>query len=277
MTHDSPTLPRRRMLQLSGSALAVVSLAARDAVAQAPVADDLPGPIRALTPMTDAIAPISADEHRARLARAQALLAGASLDAMVVGPGSSLRYFTGAEWGSSERFFGFVLRRTGDPAWIAPAFERDRAHEQIHVGKDVRTWEEDESPYALVAQVLKEAGASGRIGVEETMPFAFSDGIAQAAPAARLASATPVSAGSRMFKDAHELALMRRAGAARSRAAGDDGGLYARGDRGPEGRPGARAPETAGAAAYGTMASFWEKPSPMRSGPKSPGSIVRIR
>jgi hypothetical protein len=35
------------------------------------------------------------------------------------------------------------------------------------------------------------------VGVEETMPFAFSDGIAQALPAARLASATPVTAGCR--------------------------------------------------------------------------------
>ena len=43
------------------------------------------------------------------------------------------------------------------------------------------------------------------------MPFAFSDGIAQALPAARLVSATPVTAGCRMVKDAHEIALMRRA------------------------------------------------------------------
>jgi Xaa-Pro dipeptidase len=211
MTPDSPSLPRRRMLQLSGSALALATLAPRDARTQAPAADDLPTPIRALTPRTDGVAPIGADEHRGRLARAQALLAAAGLDAMVVGPGSSLRYFTGAEWGLSERFLGFVLRRTGDPVWIAPAFERDRAHEQIHVGTDVRTWEEDESPYALVAQALREAGTAGRVGVEEAMPFAFSDGIAQAAPAVRLASATPVTAGCRMVKDAHELALMRRA------------------------------------------------------------------
>ena len=211
MMPDSPALPRRRMLQLSGGALAVATLAPRDAHTQAPAADDLPAPIRALTPMTDAVAPIGAEEHRGRLARAQTLLAEAGLDAIVVGPGSSLRYFTGAEWDLSERFLGCVLRRTGDPVWIAPAFERDRAHEQIHVGTDVRTWEEDESPYALVAQALKDGGAAGRVGIEETMPFAFSDGIAQAAPAVRLASATPVSAGCRMAKGALELALMRRA------------------------------------------------------------------
>jgi Xaa-Pro dipeptidase len=44
------------------------------------------------------------------------------------------------------------------------------------------------------------------------MPFVFADGIGAALPAARLVSATPVTAGCRMAKDAHEVGLMRRAG-----------------------------------------------------------------
>jgi Xaa-Pro dipeptidase len=162
--------------------------------------------------MAEGVSPVTVDEHRGRLARAQRLLAEAGLDAMVVGPGSSLAYFTGAEWGLSERFLGVVLGRSGDPVWITPAFEKDRALEKVRLGTDVRAWAEDESPYALVAEALAERGAAaGRVGIEETMPFAFSDGIAQALPAARLASATPATAGCRMTKDAHELALMRRA------------------------------------------------------------------
>ena len=203
---------RRRLLQVSAPAGALLVAAGLDAEAQAPPGDELPGPVRALQPMTDGVAPIAVDEHRARLARAQALLAEAGLDAMVVGPGSSLAYFTGADWGLSERFLGMVLGRTGEPAWITPAFEKDRALEQIRVGTEVRAWQEDESPYALVARTLADRRvATGRVGIEETMPFAFSDGIGQALPAARLASATPVTAGCRMVKDAHELALMRRA------------------------------------------------------------------
>ncbi len=205
------TLSRRRMLQLSGCAGALSALGATRARAQAPPTDELPAPIRALQPMLDGTQPIGPDEHRARLVRAQALLADAGLDAIVVGPGSGLRYFTGGEWGLSERFFGFVLGRRGDPTWIVPAFERDRALEQIRTGSDVRAWQEDESPYAFVARALKDAAASGRVGIEEAMPFAFADGIAQTAPAVRLVSATPVTAGCRMVKDAHELALMRRA------------------------------------------------------------------
>jgi len=200
---------RRFVLSLSGGASALALGGAPDALAQA--GEELPAPIRALKPLGAEPMPISVDEHRGRLAHAQAALADSGLDAIVVGPGSSLRYFTGAEWGLSERFFGFVLGRRGDPVWVVPGFERDRGLEQIRVGGDVRAWQEDESPHALVARALQDLGGAGRVGIEETMPFAFSDGIAQAAPALRFASAIPVSAGCRMVKDAHELALMRRA------------------------------------------------------------------
>ncbi len=212
MTRDPAPLSRRRLLRLSGCAGALLVAASHDAEAQAPAPDDLPEAVRVLRPLTEGVSPITTDEHRARLDRGQKLLAEAGLDALVVGPGSSLAYFTGAEWGLSERFLGMVLGRTGDPTWVVPSFEKDRALEQIRMGKDVRSWAEDESPYALVAKALADCGAAtGRVGIEEEMPFAFSDGIGQAAPAARLASATPVTAACRRVKDAHELALMRRA------------------------------------------------------------------
>jgi Xaa-Pro dipeptidase len=210
MTRVPGSIPRRRLLQLSGCAGALVATEGTRSEAQSP--DALPPAVRGLRPMTDGVLPVTVDEHRTRLARAQRLLAESGLHAMVVGPGSSLAYFTGAEWGLSERFLGVVLGRSGDPIWIVPSFEKDRALEQVRLGTDVRTWPEDESPFALVARALADRGAAtGRVGIEETMPFAFSDGIGQALPAARLASATPVTAGCRMVKDAHELALMRRA------------------------------------------------------------------
>jgi Xaa-Pro dipeptidase len=202
------TLSRRRWLEASGFATLAATLPAAEAAA----ADELPPAIAALKPMTDGVAPISLDERRGRIARAQKLMADERLDALVIAGGSSLTYFTGAQWGNSERFFGVVLTREGEPAWVTPAFEKARALEQIQLGSDVRAWEEHESPHALVAAVLKDRkSGAGRIGVEETMPFVFSDGIAKALPAATITSGTPVTAGCRVIKDAHELALMRRA------------------------------------------------------------------
>lgn len=201
------TLTRRQWLQVSG-------VAAGGALATPPLAaeEPLPAPVALLQPMKDGVEPISLDERRARVARAQKLLAEHGLDALVLGPGSSLEYFTGAEWTVSERFFGAVLTRSGEPAWVVPAFERSRGLEQARLGTDVRAWEEHESPYTLLAAILKDRGAlTGRVGLEETLDFVFADGLAQAAPAARLVSGTPVTAGCRVVKDAHELQLMRRA------------------------------------------------------------------
>ena len=205
------TLTRRRLLQLSGAG-AVGTLAAGTARAEDAAKEELPKPILELTDQTKGVEPISLDEHKARLQRARELLARHGYGALVVGPGTSLTYFTGARWGLSERFFGMVLTREGDPAWVTPAFERLRADEQIQVGTDVRPWQEDESPYQAIAGILRERGAAGgRIGLDEALPYAFADGIAKALPAASLGSGTPVTSGCRMIKDAHEIAIMRRA------------------------------------------------------------------
>lgn len=140
-----------------------------------------------------------------------------SLDAILVMEGTSLRYFTGMHWWGGERLFAFVLPAKGKGFYVCPAFEEGRAREQIAHAPDgdqpdVRVWQEDENPYALVAQGLKDHSiATGKLGMEETVRFVFSDGIAKAAPQAVITSATPVTAGCRMIKSAHEIALMRLA------------------------------------------------------------------
>ena len=200
---------RRHVLQTAAAASASFVMPAPSARADERSASPA---IAALTKATDGVSPISTDERRARVRRAQELMAQEKLDALVIAPGTSLEYFAGVRWSGAERLLAMVLTREGDPAWVAPAFEKARAQELIPFGSDVRPWEEDESPYALVASILRDRKvASGRLGVEESMVFAFADGIAQAAPALTVTSGTPVTAGCRMIKDAHELALMSRA------------------------------------------------------------------
>lgn len=179
----------------------------------------LPPSLAALKPMREGVVPISADERRARIEKARRLMAAAKIDALMLTGGTSLVYFSGIQWGLSERLFAMVLPAKGDAFYVCPAFEEERAREQIAKGPlggraDVRTWEEHESPYERAAQGLRDRGvAAGRLGIEETVRFVFSDGVAQAAPAVRLVSGTPVTAGCRMTKDSHELALMRHASA----------------------------------------------------------------
>ena len=171
-----------------------------------------PGPIRKLRPMTSGIKPITDDERRARMEKARRLMRENQIRAMFLEGGSTMFYFTGTKWGRSERTFGMVFPAEGDPAWVVPGFEEARAREVIRFGGDIRTWEEDESPYRRIAQSLKDRGVSGgRIAVEEQVRFFIYDGIRKEVPAAEFVSADPVTAGCRMIKSPSEIALMQRA------------------------------------------------------------------
>jgi Xaa-Pro dipeptidase len=173
---------------------------------------EVPPSIRQLRRMTEGVVPISEDDRKARIAKAQRLMVENKIDAIYLEPGSSMFYFTGMRWGTSERTFALVIPARGDIAWVCPAFEEQRARELIRFGNDVRTWEEDESPYQRIAQIFRDRGLrKGRIGVEERLRFFIFDGVRKEAPGFEFVSATPITAGSRMFKSASEIALLQRA------------------------------------------------------------------
>ena len=148
---------RRAFLKSSASAAAGVA-----AVAASAGTSDAQPP--ALRPMTDGIVPITIDDRKTRLEKARRLMVENKLDAVVLEGGSSMFYFTGVRWGLSERPFVAVIPARGELAWVCPGFEEARARELIKFGTDVRTWQEDESPYRVIAQILKDRGVStGRV------------------------------------------------------------------------------------------------------------------
>jgi len=172
----------------------------------------VPAAIAALKPMTDGIVPISRDERLARIAKAQQLMAAERLDAVFMEGTATCFYYTGTRWGQSERTFGVVIPASGELAWVCPKFEEERALELITFGTEVRTWEEDESPYALIAGIVTDRGARfGRIGMEERVRFFIADGVRRVAGGAEIVDATPVTAGCRIYKSPAEIALMQRA------------------------------------------------------------------
>lgn len=213
-------MPTRREFLRTSSATMAAAVLAPNAVASGtgPLQGaTLPPSIQALSSQKSRARPISVEERQRRLERARALLAAKQLDALFLTGGTSLQYFTGISWGLSERLLGLILPLAGRAFVVCPAFERDRALEQIEAGPlkgtaDVMIWEEHEDPYQRIASGLRAGGiATGRLGIEETVRHVFASGAASALPAMQLASGTPVTAGCRMVKDAHELELMRLA------------------------------------------------------------------
>jgi Xaa-Pro dipeptidase len=167
--------------------------------------------VRGLKPMTAGVVPISDRERESRIENARRLMAENKIDAIVIEPGTSMLYFTGTRWGRSERTFAMVLPARGEPAYVVPAFEEGRAREVIRFSRDVRVWQEDESPYARIVEVLRDRGIqAGRIGFEETVRFFVFDGVRKAGPAYECVSADPVTAGCRIIKSPAEIALLKR-------------------------------------------------------------------
>jgi Xaa-Pro dipeptidase len=167
-----------------------------------------------LKPLGSRIRAITPEEFHERLNRAQQLMTELkpNFDALFLAPGSSLYYFTGIRWGLSERLLGLVLPRAGKPVIVVPGFEEGRLRELLRFPIEVRVWQEDESPTKLAATALADQGLrTGRLGVEETAYFTYSDHLRQAAPGFEFVSADPVTIACRGRKSAHELELMRLA------------------------------------------------------------------
>lgn len=202
---------RRRFLQQSAVAGATAFLPSKTSDPQE-AGGLLPQAFTSLKPLGSRVKPITAEEFRGRIARAQQLMSDSSpkFDALFVAPGTSLYYFSGIRWWPSERLLALLIPRTGDPLLICAAFEEGRLREQLRFSAEVRVWQEDESPTKLAAEALMDRGIrTGRIGVDETTFFTFFDHMRAAAPALEFSSADPITIGCRGVKSAHELELMR--------------------------------------------------------------------
>ena len=209
---------RRDFIQSAGIATTVALAPSSVLVAQdeAPPRT-LPAPIAKLKSRRAEATPITVAERQLRFDKARQLMAENKIDAIMLTGGTSLIYFTNIRWFMSERLFALVLPVKGAPFYVCPAFEEDRAREQIAGGPggtnpELRLWHEDESPYQRIAEGLKDRGLSaGTLGMEETVRYVFSEALGKAAPAVRIVSGTPVVAGCRMIKSQHELQLMKLA------------------------------------------------------------------
>jgi Xaa-Pro dipeptidase len=176
--------------------------------------EKLPEAFASLKPLGSRVTPLTAEHFLGRLRRAQELMSTTSVkcDALFVGPGTSLYYYTGIRWGLSERLMGLVLPKKGMPIAIVPAFEEGRLREKLRFAADVRVWQEDQSPTRIAASALADRGIrSGRMAVEEAMPFTFFERMKAAAPGFEFVPADPVTIAGRARKSEKELEFMRLA------------------------------------------------------------------
>jgi len=156
--------------------------------------------------------PISSAERVQRLARAQKMMQAAGIGAVLVEAGPSLDYYTGVQWWRSERLTGAIIPAQGDPVVVTPFFESPSIKEMLLVPAEIRTWQEDEEPLKLVADLLRERGVADQpVAFEETNRFFIEDRLKRQLPGVSIVTANPVVRAQRMIKSPAELALMQTA------------------------------------------------------------------
>ncbi|HTE33193.1 MAG TPA: Xaa-Pro peptidase family protein [Chryseolinea sp.] len=202
-------LNRRNFLHLSTAATGTGVLASLKSFGAAAKKNPPTGE-KKIARVTDKAIPISLKEREGRIEKAQRLLAESKMEALILDAGTSMEYFTGISWYPSERPMIAIIPAKGGVRYVCPGFEESRLRELIKIGKDVYPWQEDESPYKVVANVVKDSGIrSGNIGIEERLRFFILDGIRKEATHLNYQSGDPVSVECRIIKSPAELALMQ--------------------------------------------------------------------
>lgn len=166
-----------------------------------------------LANMTAGMEPIDLAEYQARIARAQGLMRAQGIAAIYLNAGSNLRYFSGVKWNPSERMVGAVLPAHGPLAYIAPAFEEGTIRDFREVEGVIHTWQEHESPYRLLLDMLQGMGVApgAVVGLCPSLAFFMFDGIRRLGSDHDFVDAARVIDPCRFHKSATELALMQRA------------------------------------------------------------------
>ncbi len=210
---------RRGFLGASGALAATAAFAApHTALDQSSAPPQMAAAIAALPVLSGLSRPFTNAERLARIDRAEQLMAATKIDAIVLANSTtSSVYFADLRLNGGERLWALVIPAKTKPFLVCPAFEEGRARELLEAGPfgkdaDVLVWQEDESPFAALGKGLGDRGlTSATIGLDENMKFVFSEGIRAANPHLNLVSASPVTAGCRMIKDAHEIECLRLA------------------------------------------------------------------
>ena len=151
-------------------------------------------------------ADITVDGRRQRIDRLRGEMDKDGVAAIVLGPTTNLRYFTGISWHPSERFTGVAITPKS-LTYVCPGFERDKLQSVITIPGDVRVWQEDENPYELLA----DAAGTGKIALDDQVALFTYFGLRRAVGDDRLTGAGALTNRLRRVKSQAELALMQHA------------------------------------------------------------------
>lgn len=141
------------------------------------------------------------------------------IDALVLVPGSNMRYVSGLGFSTKLRISMLIVPHAGMPVLILPTMEVPRARQSALFPMDILGWDDDAGPLPLLQQVIGDMGLSAttmglsdlKIAVENSVMRVFELRALESTTEANICNADPLLAQLRMHKDADELDAMQRA------------------------------------------------------------------
>lgn len=205
------SISKRDFLKASGASLVALSVASQASESQQS-ANTSNTEITLLKDITGNVAAITPKERKTRIEKAQQLMQQLNIAALVLEPGAAMDYFTGIQWWRSERVTAVVIPKSGDIGIVCPFFEEPSIRESLVIGNDVRVWQEHESPFKQIKQLLVDRGLTkGSLAFEHSVRYFVLQGVMSELPAMKDVSAEPVTRGCRIIKSDNELQLMHKA------------------------------------------------------------------
>ncbi|MFQ3193831.1 MAG: Xaa-Pro dipeptidase [Colwellia sp.] len=164
--------------------------------------------------ITQSVSAITAVEREIRIKKAQKLMQQMNISALIIEPGAAMDYFSGIQWWRSERLTALVIPQQGKIGIVCPFFEEPSIQESLAITGDIRVWQEHESPFERIKQILVDRNislAKGTIGFENSVRYFVQHGVMSLLSNMQHVSAEPVTRGCRIIKSHHELQLMHKA------------------------------------------------------------------
>jgi len=149
-------------------------------------------------------------DYASRRARARIRMQQEGMEALLLFLSSHLLYLVGWTDNPGERFLGALITPERE-AMVVPRLYADEVAAHANVA-DLRIWEEQASPFKLVADLAREFGvARGRWGVDDGLPFSMVKRLQAAIPGCTLVPASRALATLRAQKEPGEVERMREA------------------------------------------------------------------
>jgi Xaa-Pro dipeptidase len=150
--------------------------------------------------------------YRSRIDQVQKQLDANNADFAFLTPAPNFQYLAGYHYLMRERLVALFIRKGAPPELIVPAFEESDHSSHTWI-KEIIAWEEDENPYAIIAETIGPRNDDLTVFLDDNLPLGVYWSLERVfGNFKKVSSLSPILDTLRIVKSENEVSLMRKAG-----------------------------------------------------------------